>query len=479
MRSTEFGQTANRPTVLVGTSAVALVLGASRWGTNLGSSPLFLTDVLILLGLIGWFLATMTQGSRPLTGYVPQRRPSTLFVFLFAFVVIRALTSVSNGPLLDWIRDAAPFLYGFLAFVAAHSFARAPAEVRAKTMRVFWYALVFHLVWMIFVTLTGTRGFATPLGSAGIFEMRPDIDAALLGVGAGIFLLRAFREPKKFWPIFATISSVACVLLMNSRAALISVALSLGLAYLLHYSTTRGKTMIRSFMQLAVPIVLLFGLISLPLTAPGQRILATIDRSQTGTVGQVNAQGTERARQLVWSGVVEWTNKEGSRQLFGSGFGNDFLTESGTLQYLEGTTYENVRSPHNWFVGVYARMGLVGLALAVAVCAQLLVTILRHRKRIAADPLLSLTALITVAILPVATLGVVLESPFGAVPFWWAAGILFTLRKAGTLDLGSKSLLSSANDSREVASRGERAASRPNGTSTSRRHVGAPTSLQQ
>jgi O-antigen ligase len=113
--------------------------------------------------------------------------------------------------------------------------------------------------------------------------------------------------------------------------------------------------------------------------------------------------------------------------MVGSGFGNDFLEESGTKAFLEGTTYNNVRSPHNWFVGIYARMGVIGLGLIAAVVVQLVFIMWRNRVRIGSDPLLSMCALIILSILPVATLGVVLEAPFGAVPFFWAAGILMTL----------------------------------------------------
>jgi O-antigen ligase len=125
--------------------------------------------------------------------------------------------------------------------------------------------------------------------------------------------------------------------------------------------------------------------------------------------------------------VIDWTNEEPVRQLVGSGFGNDFLAESGTKAFLEGTTYTNVRSPHNWFVGIYARMGLVGLALALAVIGQAGWAVWKNRRRIGADPVLAISALVIASILPVASLGVVLEAPFGAVPFFWALGVIHAL----------------------------------------------------
>ena len=112
---------------------------------------------------------------------------------------------------------------------------------------------------------------------------------------------------------------------------------------------------------------------------------------------------------------------------FGAGMGIDFLAASGTLQYLEGTDYIGVRSPHDYFVGSFARLGLIGLGLLLAVVLSLIRRAYSFRKRIADDELLTFAALTVFAILSVASFGVVLEAPFGAVPFWWAAGLLLAL----------------------------------------------------
>jgi len=404
-----------------------MILGLSRWGTNIGSSPLFLTDVLIFLGLCNWFIFNL-RTTPPVGEEKRVGSPTLSFTLLFGFVIFRSLFSLENGPLLDWIRDAAPFFYAFLAFVSSNSARRATQEARKRTAQVFMVALTFHLLWVIGITLTESRGFNSPLGAAPLFEMRPDIDGAILGIGAGMFLMKGLREQKRLLPLLAVSASVACVLLNNSRAALVSAALSITIAFLLHYVTTKENRTKRARLQLIIPVAVVALLVVLPLTAPGQRVLATIDKSQAHSEGQINALGTERARQLVWSQVVTWTNEDPARLLFGSGFGNDFLTQSGTLQFLEGTTYDNVRSPHNWFIGIYARMGLIGIALTISILFGLVLIVFRNRRAIADDPLLSVSTLIVVAILPVATLGVVLEAPFGAVPFWWAAGIIYASR---------------------------------------------------
>jgi len=416
--------------MLVGTAAVALTLGLSRWGTYIGYSPLFITDLLIALSLINWLVSDSLKGFRKPSGWVPRSLPTGLFIAFMVFVVFRFLFSLGNGPLLDWIRDAVPFLYGFLAFVSARSLALSTPGTRSRTMRLLWWAINFHLVWTALVVITGTaKGFAIPgpTFTVPFFEVRPDIDAALIAVAVGMLLRNAILNRHRVWSVGGIALGLVTVLSLGTRAGLISVMISMVLAFSLTFASTSKMSPRRAAMVFVVPFVIVLAAVVLPMTTPGQRLIATVDPSQAFSAAQQSAQGTQRARELTWSTVISWTNEDTLRQVVGSGFGNDFLEQSGTKAFLEGTTYKNVRSPHNWFVGIYARMGLLGTALIVGVIIQLAAIIWRSRRRIGSDPLLTASALIVLSILPVATLGVVLEAPFGAVPFFWAAGILMTL----------------------------------------------------
>jgi hypothetical protein len=416
--------------VLVGTSAVVLVFALSRWGTNIGVSPFFVTDALIVLGLTAWLLRVQLKGGQPLSGYVPKSRPTRLFGVLYAYIVLRFFTSLGNGPTFDWVRDATPFLYGVLAYVAAHSASTSTTTARQRTVKLFWFALTFHLVWVAIAVVSGNRGgipIPFPLFGAPPFQMRPDIDAALVAVAAGLCFRQLMSGKHRFWSVAGVIVGCATVLGMGTRAGLISLFFALGISFAVTYASSHKLSPRRVLMVLMVPALLLAMAVILPQTTPGQRLMATIDSSQTATIEQVSAQGTQRARELTWARVISWTGENPLRQTFGGGFGNDFLDESGSLSYLEGTTYTGVRSPHNWFVGVYARMGLVGIVLVTLVISQIVAISFRHRVRIGRDPLLFIALLVVAAVLPVATLGVVLESPFGAVPFFWCAGLLLAL----------------------------------------------------
>jgi O-antigen ligase len=346
------------------------------------------------------------------------------------FVVFRFILSFGNGPAIDWVRDAVPFLYGFLAFMSARSLATSSAMTRARTIRVFWWAILFHLVWTATMVFSGAfQGIAVPgpLFTVPFFQVRPDIDSALVAVAVGMLLRNVILGRRRIWSFLGIALGLGTVLSLGTRSGLISVVVALALAFAFSFASSERSHSRRTVMVFAVPFVVALAAVVLPITTPGQRLIATIDPTQAVSTLQQSAQGTQRARELTWSTVIKWTNEDTARQVVGSGFGNDFLEESGTKAFLEGSTYNNVRSPHNWFVGIYARMGVIGLGLVAAVVLQLIFIMWRNRVRIGSDPLLSMCALIILSILPVATLGVVLEAPFGAVPFFWAAGVIMTL----------------------------------------------------
>jgi hypothetical protein len=121
--------------------------------------------------------------------------------------------------------------------------------------------------------------------------------------------------------------------------------------------------------------------------------------------------------------VTRYVLSDARRTATGVGFGPDFVTDSGTSFALEGTEYEDVRSPHNYLVGTLARLGVFGALLAGSVmvaAAGLGLRVLRSRP----DTVSVLAALLVLALPVPALLGVILESPFGAIPYFWAVGHL-------------------------------------------------------
>jgi len=412
---------------LVGTAALVLLVGASRWGSYIGVSSLYLTDVLVA-GAVARLLLTSQRDAPVRAGF--RAGVSGLLVLFLGYVAIRM--SLSSTWVLSqvWLRDGVPYLYGVLGLVSGLSVARATPASLERTMTWVWRALIFHLAW---VTLVGVVGSATtwetarPFLAGGIFAIRPDVDTAILGITGGLLLRRLLLGQGRLRALCGLLVLGVALSHAATRAGYIAVLLCLAIGFGLAYAANHDKGIRRAGIVVAVPLLLVAGVKTLPSTTAGDRLLATVDSASATTQDANSALGTANARKKVWRGVISWTKQTQSREIFGAGMGVDFLGESNTLQYLEGTVYQNVRSPHDYLIGSFARLGLVGLGLLLLLVLQLVRQIFRFRRRIAKDELLTFAALVTVSLFVVASLGVVLEAPFGAVPFWWAAGVLLAL----------------------------------------------------
>jgi hypothetical protein len=214
----------------------------------------------------------------------------------------------------------------------------------------------------------------------------------------------------------------------ETRAGLIAVLVSLALSYGLTMLSTRvpGK---RLALMVAAPLIAVAMFVPFSQTTAGGRLLATVGVEDADSDEQRNAVGTTNAREQAWSQVAGWTADDDMRLVFGSGFGNNFLEESGAAAALSGTDYTGVRSPHNWLVGVFARLGAVGVLAAGCVLLAAASQVLRLRRTLGGSEVALTATLGVVAFGQIAMLGVVLESPFGAVPFWWFLGILLAARQ--------------------------------------------------
>lgn len=421
---------------LSGVSFLVVIMGASRWGTQIGHHPIYVSDVLITLSILHVLLlhaATARRSKVLQQSVVPRRTAGLLLTAFLGYAALRILLSFGQSPVVDWARDSAPFLYAALAYLSAHSIATSTRSAREATMKLLWIALLFHLAWVLLMVATGNNavlGFKPPLFEVAPFQLRHDFDGALIAILAGL-ALRDLMLGRRVWRMGLLLGLCsAAVAGLPSRASLIGLMLALSFAALLTFAATPRLSKKRVFFITTIPVVLTAAIVGLISTTPGLRLLATINPALASNAAQVNALGTRNAREQAWRLVIDWTNESPLRALFGGGFGNDFLTQSGAVSIIEGTAYTGVRSPHDYFVGVFARLGWVGLVLAVALVARLIGIILRHRAMIASEPVLFFAAIVVVAIIPVALFGVVLEAPFGAIPFFWSAGVLLTLRKS-------------------------------------------------
>jgi O-antigen ligase len=367
------------------------------------------------------------------TGYTPRTTPGALYWIFFLYLFVRCMIAALDHLDLVWLRDAVPFFYVGIGIVSASAIARSSERTRRLTMSILWSALLFHLAWTSVILVGGVdpEGFPSfPGAPIPIGKVRPDIDCAILGVTAILLLRRILRRERASASAVLLVLSFMAIGGMVTRGGFLSVGIVFAVGLLIIYSAAPRGSSKRTTIFAVITAVIIAAVAYLPSTEGGQRLIATVNpAAATNYDAAQRAMGTENARNEAWDLVIDWTQETQTREFFGSGPGPNFIVESGARSVLEGTDYSGVRSPHNWFIGLYARIGTIGVVLAVLVLCAIGHSMWANRRRIGSDELLFTSAMIVAAILPIAAVGVVLESPFGAVPFWWAAGIVLACAK--------------------------------------------------
>jgi O-antigen ligase len=400
------------------------MLATARWGSYLLPGPPYIGDLAVMLLLAERGLA-VARGFPALSRVEP-----TVALLCGCLLAWSALRFVYGSLSANALRDVAPYGYAVLVFLAP---SRRLSDLDRRNMeRILVAGLVFHSVWVTVDVLSPTFSFSLPAlggGQSRFFELRPDVDQTTCAVLALIGLSRAIAGRQPSLNLFVVAWNTALVFDGHSRAALAAAAVEFVVFALF---TPASRQLVRRYsvrVILAAAIVGVAGVAyGLSRGAAGTRLGSATSAYLpfVPTSGPVPEQtdGTARARQLAWQAVERYLAANSSRNWFGVGFGPDFLLESGGQQALLGGTSFDVRQPHNFLINTWARLGVIGLAIVLAILAVgVRMAAIVGRSGSLND--VDLAAALVVTGFPVAALyGVVLESPFGAIPYFWALGYL-------------------------------------------------------
>lgn len=415
------------PLLVPGTTVVAFLLGTGRWGSYLGwpQDYIFLTDIALVLGTC-WLLV--------------RRR----HLFDFTSPVLRALLPVA--ALLTWslarivmtgrlpsviaARDAAPYAYAVVAFAAC-----VQTDTRAWSRSLGWLriGLLFHALWVTVSLHMASLAADAPLlgGRVHVLEIRSDFDATVLAVTCCFFLVELARSGAS-WRARLVSGSVAAwavylILAIANRAGLLALLFSVLVAVVASAGSLRRVP--RRYLIGAAVAGLLLMVVLVPQTGTYQRLAGAAAFSGNA------AAGTTVARERAWSEIFDYIDASAPRVVAGVGFGPDFLAASGAAPIFEGTTYTDVRAPHNYLINTYARLGLIGVVLVGWLLVALAIAGWRVLRGGARSLAMVFCATISGSLLISSLVGVILESPFGAIPFFWTAGHLLVrgakLQQAG------------------------------------------------
>lgn len=409
------------PALVPGTLIVAYLLATGRWGSylDLHLPGVYVSDVVVALTVVGVLVRHRHFVRAP-------RHVVVALVPLAALLAWAALRLVTGRDLsIVALRDAAP--YGYAAFAGVSSLVTTGEAARRRTLHVLTAALLVHLLWVTLSVLVPSLSPRLPLvgGRVHLFEVRPDFDGAVLAMLAGVALhgvLTQSGRVRRSLALGVGAWSAGLVLQLANRAALLSLLVCGALVLV----ADRGQIAVIPVRRVApVALVLLVAVVVLLPQSSLYRRLSGDPEFATNA-----AASTQRSRVWAWQDVLDYVDDSPSRVVLGTGFGPDYVWTSGAALRLEGPGNFGVRAPHSFPLNTYARLGLVGAALLTWILAQWarsLWAVVAHPR--SGATLLLLAALVGWALLVASLVGVILESPFGALPFFWTLGLI--LRAAG------------------------------------------------
>jgi hypothetical protein len=410
--------------------AVLLVLTAAfgRPFAKLGSSSHVYVTELFVVAIVG-----ATVGRVGVRGALRRLRFALPIVLLLAYwaagaiAALRGLNGFGFGAVQHDIG-----LVEYSVFLPLTAFVADTARRAVQLTRVLWLAgaaavVTFGIV--VFFFPFGTLGGEHNPGSAvGIY-------VALVAVPIFVRLIggRAAGALAAAGAAFA----VFLMLLTDSRTVVLALALSLALVFVLESQRSlRGVALAAvAVVAASVSYELLKADIAQPPPAPqtAVSIVAAPRRALASSVAKQQQQSGNDAniswRLAYWKELVRRTEHE---PLLGVGFGTParFVWRGIVYDARTGSPGDewDVTPPHNSFINVLYRMGLVGI---IPLLALVVVAAIRARRRWPVDAerrrdLIGIVACFVFAAV-VASFNVALEGPYMSMFFWTLLGLIFVL----------------------------------------------------
>jgi O-antigen ligase len=386
-----------------------------------GSLPLFPAEI----GLAVTLTIMLWQCAR---GRVLPFRKNGIDFMLVGWLLlssIRLVWDVRNHGM-DAIRDFAMVYYALFFFIARHvtqdeaTSAWFSRVLRGASLTLLPLFLLFEQFPELFLNTLTVRG--NPL----IF-FKADLAGTGMSIGAIAWFFHYKDDRRRIWALGVSLMLIGVMLSTDNRASMLALvvpAVILGCA---------GRTQLMKslgFFAIAAVLVLMlwaqFGSRpwrESPLYGFYERSVSIIDFGGQRTYLSESAGpkgGNNQFRAVWWKTVIDETNE--ANPWLGIGFGHDLADRFLKAYYPDSNETFTARSPHNFFITVYARTGLIGLATFLSIAGLIAVRSWRAiRSDRSNDEVLPWC--VVVSLLTSATFGVVLEGPMGAVLFWISLGL--------------------------------------------------------
>jgi O-antigen ligase len=382
---------------------------------RLPGAPLFVTDIVLVVLLSSVYILPRPQ---------KPHHPLALSIFLILFVAAGFVSAArgfwGNGEPMLVLRDSALVVYAFFLVIGYQLFRN-------------WLSIRRLAVWFLLGTalsvLNGAAWFVVAPGQRRLVFSGMYVLVALVVV----LMMMASRLIRKTAGWILAVVFFAGLLLTNARSLFISLAIVL-LSALLLQGLLRVKVGSVPLIRVLVSVSLLgCALVFLSVHVKAERDFTTrvIEELESGTL-HVGEDPNWQFRLVAWKEA--WRRFEES-PLAGEGFGVPFTFG----------IWDNDARPHNMFLTVLYKMGLIGFLPLFAVLACFFWRGVQcvHRnfenRRVA---FLQIVILAQLALCLYGSANLLLESPYLASLFWVGMGTGLRMIKKLDLERSLQSLLS-------------------------------------
>jgi hypothetical protein len=347
-----------------------------------------------------------------------ERSPLSLiswaFYLLLCYGVMQVLRGILIGhPPLTAVQNLAFNYYPFYLFLGLYAGRQKPHFLPTLIRRLAWFVGVYGVAANVYL---GQLEIFIPFTKVGLFGLPTGTGVALLG------LLCFETNLRRGWPLLLLTAFALLLRMMRSEW----VATVGGLLVLGFLTRRLGRTL----GGLAAVGVLLVAVMVSGITLPGNRSSFSGENIKTLLIGMAGTQvaegyvedeksmaaaGTVEWRKKWWEGIWNGVLRDTEHSLVGFGYGFALNTLGPHL----GGEGETTRTPHNIFYYVLGYTGWIGVSLFLAF--QLAVAWALYRAfRQSGQPF---GLVLHAVILVMALFGNLLETPFGAIPFYLLVGL--------------------------------------------------------
>ena len=380
---------------------------------NKGVAYTYLVEVLWLFGIL---LLLMDRKKVELV----WNNTTKLILFFIIISCIYILRGFSKYDLIDLIRDAFIFQYGWFVFILF---------LFKDKLEQIWESLFFIYKWFPFVALLNfiLQYFVPffesirPFGGVPILLYKNgDMGVQLLI--STLLLLYTFEKKTLKWRMLLSIVIVLDFLILASysRSGLLSFLLSM-LCFIYFNKDIQLQSRVRLLLKY-LPIILLvvtpiYINIKVAENFQGRSVGFEQIKNNFGSIvgGSTDATSEDNVvwRLVWWAKIIDYSFSS-PNFFIGKGIGMSLATDDDII-----TLDETLRSPHNFHLNIMARFGV----LLFLIWTYFLVQILKplFKKQLEGKGLL--IGCILLGFLINASFDVFLEGPMGAFPFWTWVGL--------------------------------------------------------